>query len=127
MHTDDHQHHQDAGRFSAAPGSPPPDPRESEAERFLRESGLLRRWAAQAMGRQLEAILADEGLHLRRMKQLGGTLKLKITFPPSRQPSRKPKLGHEIRALIKRTGHTVRQFWHHVGSKRSVTVWVVPD
>lgn len=124
---DDHQHNPDAGRLVASPGSPPPDTRESEAERFLRESGLLRRWAAQAMAHSLEGILADEGLHLRRVKQRGGALKLRIAFPPSRQPSLKPKLGYRLRALIKRTGNPLRQYYHHVGSNRSVTVWVVPD
>lgn len=93
----------------------------------MRESGLLRRWAGQAMVRPLEGILADEGLHLRRVEQRGGALKLKIVFPPSRQPSLKPQLGYRLRALIKRTGHPLRQYYHHVGSNRTVTVWVVPD
>ena len=124
---DDQQKHCDASRLIASDGTSPDETREGQAERFLRESGLLRRWTAQAMAIQLEEIFADEGLHLRRMKQRGGALKLKIAFPPGRQPSFKPKLGYALRAVIKRTGNTVRQFCHHVGSKRSVTVWVVPN
>jgi len=127
MHMDDPQNNCDANRPIAANGTAAPETRESAAERFLRESGLLRQWAAQAMAHQLEAILADAGLHLRGMKQRGGALKLKITFPPGRLPSFQPKLRQQLRALIGRTGNPGRQFYHQVGSNRSVTVWVVPD
>jgi len=101
---------------------------ECAAERFLSESGLLRRWTAQAMAIQLENIVADAGLNLRGVKQRGAALKLKIAFPPSHQPSLKPKLGYALRALIKRTGHSILKFSYHVGAnRRTVSLWVVPE
>jgi len=124
----DQKKHCDESRLIASDGTSLDEARESEAERFVRESGLLRRWTAQAMAIQLEEIFADEGLHLRRMKQRGGALKLKIAFPPGRQPSFKPKLGHALRAMIKRTGHIVLQFCYHVSAnRRIVSLWVVPE
>src|SRR3974390_570522 len=98
------------------------------AEEFLTSSGLMRRWTAEALAIRLKEVLPDAGLALHRVEQCGAVFKLRIFSPPSHTPSLKPKLGHKLRTLVKRTGYSARQFWHHVGSHRyCVTVWVVPE
>jgi hypothetical protein len=74
------------------------------AEEFLTSSGLMRRWNAEALAIALKEVLPDAGLDLRRVEQRGAVLKLWIGFPPSHTPSLKPKLGHKLRTLVKRTG-----------------------
>ncbi len=113
---------------SPQPDQPLDEVGESAAEQFLTNSGLLQRWSAEALAIALKEVLADAGLHLRRIEQHGAILKLRLLFPASWTPSLRPKLRHQLRTIVKRTGYSIRHFWCHIGSnRRSVTVWVVPD
>ena len=101
----------------------------SQAEEFLVESGLLRRWAAEGFCRGLRWAAEAEGFGLESVRQRGGVVRFSLIPPPGDHPSPRFKTRARLHRLFERIGLRVpdRRLWLRVGRhRRAVAVIAAP-